>query len=357
MKYVIKTLLFVNLLLQMTGALRKCFDQDQNLMLTIILLAFSIIGIIGLIVGNRFILIIFAACMALIFIASIVIYAYGKSESDSLQPKVPYYINAPVELQTLSNSGDKRNQGDPNTKLKTLVNKLLNRNQQNDAGKSKKGARKQNRTRTILDPNLRNARRSMNRKIAINSSSIPILPLISPSILDDYSDESAPSFVDLHLLSPDLAVSRSGLPTPGQGKASEVMKTVDGSVDIVNNINVSDLQLSGKLSETKAAEDLGDDVNQVQSEQWILYERYLYERYLDMVSQSIDLILHTILASWMALLLDEDSDQCFGTKHTKRKPTRGSSHPAAEVPTYSYNGVRYSIRPDMNDSPARVVVR
>lgn len=357
MKYVLKTLLFINLLLQMTGALRKCFDQDQNLMLTIILLAFSIIGIIGLIIGNRFILIIFAACMALIFIASIVIYAYGRSESDSLQPKVPYYINAPTDSQTSSKRGDKGTQGDSN-RLKSLVNKLLNRNQQPETSKGKKGDRRHNRTRPGLDPNQRSSRRSMNRKLLINSSSsLPVLPLISPTMLDDYSDDSGTNFVNLQLLPAGLPVGRSSLPVAPDSKTGEVLKNLDGTIDIVKDVNVSGHQPNGKLFETKPTEDTDEDVSQVQSEQWVVYERYLYERYLDMVSQSIDLILHTILASWMALLLDEDSDQCFGTKSSKHKTTRGPGHSAAAPPTYNYNGVRYSIRPDMNDSPARVVVR
>lgn len=356
MKYVLKTLLFINLVLQMTSALRKCFDQDQNLMLTIILLAFSIIGIIGLIIGNRFILIIFAACMALIFIASIVIYAYGRSESDSLQPKVPYYINSPMDS---TNSGDKGSSDSGHNKLKSLVNKWLNRNQQPEAGKGNKGNRKQNKTRLGFNPNQRNSRRSMNRKLSINSSSsVPILPLISPSMLDDYPDESAPNFVNLQLLPTNLPIARSSLPAVVDGRTSGILKTLDGSIDMVNEVNISGQQPSGKLFEKKTLDDIDEeDVNQVQNEQWIVYERYIYEKYLDMVSQSIDLILHTILASWMALLLDEDSDQCFGTKSSKHKTARGPGHPAPEAPTYNYNGVRYSIRPDMNDSPARVVVR
>lgn len=355
MKYVIKTLLFVNLLLQMTGTLRKCFDQDQNLMLTIILLAFSIIGIIGLIVGNRFILIIFAACMTLIFIASIVIYAYGRSESNSLRPKVPYYIDAPIDSQASSHKGDKGNQGDSNNRLKSLVNKLLSKSQQHETGKNKKGNRRQNKTRLGLDPNERNSRQSMTRKLYINStSSISILPLISPSLLDDYSDESASNFINVQLLPTGSPTSRSMI---SGSKTTEALKTLDGTVNVVENSNNSDRQLNGKLSEIKSPENTADEVDQVQSEQWIVYERYLYERYLDMVSQSIDLILHTILASWMALLLDEDSDQCFGTKPSKHKTNQGSGQSAAVAPTYNYNGVRYSIRPDMNDSPARVVVR
>lgn len=344
MKFVIKSLLFVNLILQMTTSLRKCFNQDQNLMLTIILLAFSLIGLIGIIIGNRFILIIFAACMTLILIASITIYAIGRSEKDELQPKVPYYINAPNQ-----NNKDRERQdrtSGETSKIKSFVNKLLNKNQPSKDQKKKakpKSARARNNNSTeSLDQRI-NARSSFKSSVAAAKI------MLSPT--NDYDE-----------LEPLNAVQFIGnLPVARTSLAQQDVAITSGD-DIKKVLLPGSEDLATKLDRISAMDrdvvDNGNEFgneNQVQSEQWVAYERHLYERYMNIVSQSIDLILHTILASWMALLLDEDSDKCFGNSHrrSKSKPSRA----AKNGPVYNYNGVRYSIRPDTNDSPARVVVR
>lgn len=345
MKFVIRSLLFVNLILQLTNSLRKCFDNDQNIMITIILLAFSLIGLIGLVIGNRFILIIFSASMTLILIASITIYAIGKTEPDSMKPKVPYYTNPSDQ------DSDSKRPGDPN-KLKSLVGKWLNRNQ--DTKRNKKS--RTNRTRSDLVQQQK--QRIVSKKYPTNSR----LPLVAPAILDDYTDEST-SLSQFQLIQPptntrSMPVGGITIDDTRNTSALGLKKPSSIQVDGVYSGGADKLdRLSEHPNQDHASSDHdSDDVGQVENEQWINYERYLYERYLNIVSQSIDLIMHSILAAWMALLLDEDADQCFGSKSSRRN-SRHRSRPSREAPVYNYNGVRYSIRPDVNDSPTRIVVR
>ncbi|KAG9509756.1 Gamma-aminobutyric acid receptor subunit beta, partial [Fragariocoptes setiger] len=66
-------------------SLRKCFDQDQeNFMLVIIMIAFSLIGLIGLTIENRCILVVYSISVCLIMVASLII--YSASSSSTLTP-------------------------------------------------------------------------------------------------------------------------------------------------------------------------------------------------------------------------------------------------------------------------------
>lgn len=368
MKFVIKSLLFVSLLLQLTSSLRKCFDQEQNLMLTIILLAFSLIGLIGLTIGNRFILITFAACTTLILIASITIYAINRSEKDALKPKIPYYISS-------QEADERRNAANADqSKLKSLVNKFLNRNQrpsdQASTGPRLPGAKGRargqgaaaNRSRygsqqQIADaPKTRSVSGVANNyhnKLLTSNNSSSIVMLVAP--LDDYTDE--PASIALGSLNDLQTGSRSTVAAASKSGAIPPIEMLRGKQASV-----------GAEQQQDSSQDDGD---LVPSEQWIAYERHLYEKYLNIVSQSIDLIMQTILASWMALLLDEDSDQCFGgssstrsaygantsagRRHSSGAHDRGST--SSKAPVYNYNGVRYSIRPDTgSESPTGVAV-
>lgn len=352
MKFVIRSLLFVNLLLQMTSSLKSCFDHDQNIMITIILLAFSVIGLIGLVISNRFILIIFSASMTLVLIASITIYAIGKTEEDSLRPKVPYYVETtrPAEQEAYERTLAGRPAGslpaEADLKLKTLVDKWLH-------GKSAEQARNSNGLRPLNRS--RPAGRASGSRLAAGQRKGLAGPLgapTTPAPLDELSDEPAVSMQPEGL--PEGAPAGNRAPLAGSKVAQP------GSGERLREIARS------APNEPEPAEKMdGSGSEQVEDEQWVNYERHLYERYLNMVSQSIDLVLHTILAAWMALLLDEDSDQCFGPRSSSagRRATlataagRSASNLARETPVYSYNGVRYSIRPDMEDStPAQIVV-
>lgn len=366
MKFVIKSLLFVNLLLQMTNSLRKCFNQDQNLMLTIILLAFSLIGIIGLTVGNRFILIIFAACMTLILIASITIYAIGKTEPDASKPKVPYFTNVLHHQQSDLGSATEQMRGN---RMKSFVNKLFNRGQHTQTTNSSKqtgAANKRTRNKPTRPPSSLIGQQNSSASRTNQKRLQPAQSLLHlPQAVEDYSDEST-GVVHLLLSSQaaaELPFARTGLvadndnslderPEPPPPKAVE-----SGSRKHQETSAAAEVDMDGLTTD--------DGSNMVPSQQWIVYERHLYERYLDMVSQSIDLIMLTILASWMALLLDEDSDQCFGTTRGSKSHSSGGGHTSgggggkhSEVPIYNYNGVRYSIKPDeaADSLPSRVVV-
>lgn len=322
-------------------------------MLTIILLAFSLIGIIGLTVGNRFILIIFAACMTLILIASITIYAIERTEQDASKPKVPYYTSLPAAQSDLTAA-----HADRGTRMRSFVSKLLNRNQQTPTpttdsitGRNSKRQRKYPSSR--LDPEIVNGTRgsSRNQLRRLPSQSVP-----APQAVDDYSDESN-GLVHMLLSSPPetLPFARSGL-------------VVDDKQKLVAEATATATKLAEQPTRKSQQEeykdqDLMDESNMVESQQWIAYERRLYERYLDIVSQSIDLVLLSILASWMALLLDEESDQCFGNARGSSKQARSGGAGRAskhEAPIYNYNGVRYSIKPDetaADSTPSRVIVR
>ena len=194
MKFVIKSLLFVNLLLQMTNSLRNCFNHDQNIMITIILLAFSVIGLIGLVIGNRFILIIFSASMTLILIASITIYAIGKTEEDSMKPKVPYYTNLVPEQDAYERALSKSTSrlGDTDNKLKSLVDKWLSKHNPTDQTRNK-GTR-YNKTRSNMKPNSSKLK-TASRKA--QSTSTVATTIISPALLDDLSDEPMSMMQDI----------------------------------------------------------------------------------------------------------------------------------------------------------------
>lgn len=356
MKFVIKSLLFVNLLLQMTSSLRKCFNTDQNLMLTIILLAFSLIGMIGLTVGNRFILIIFAACMTLILIASITIYAIGRTEHDANQPKVPYYTSA-IQSDHLSNV-------ERGNRVKSFVNKLLNRNQQTNS--TRPPTKKTRKFPSLVNSPRKDSPDTSTTFVAGNKQvpapkrqPSPTLPAPSAKpvaqALEDYSDESASLLLLAAPQDVELPqISRSAVGIEDARGASELARPEQ----TVARRGPQDSIGGGSGSQ----ESDQDESSMVESQQWIAYERRLYERYLNMVSQSIDLVMLTILASWMALLLDEDSDQCFGSARSggaARKQRHNNPATRHEAPIYNYNGVRYSIKPgdEAADSPSRVLVR
>lgn len=363
MKFVIKSLLFVYLIFQMTTSLRKCFDQYQNIMLTIILLAFSVIGLIGLVIGNRFILIVFSASMTLILIASITIYAIGKTDQDTMRPKVPYYVNVPFDRDAGDKYSTESKDGESRQSTKSLVSKWLQQrnsqiqtNSQQDGSTSarakKTGRYNQNRTRQALAQ----AQRSNLTRLRSSKKSLGNQLTVSPVILDDYSDEPQQNVLNVPL-GGDLQSRSMASIRPLEEPAGSSVRPVDVTADV--SLLAKPLKKTPVLAKqtiqdisgpnpTTGSGDNGDD-QMVEDEQWVAYEQQLYERYLSIVSQSIDLVLLIILAGWMALLLDEDSDQCFGTAERRQR-----SQAAKEAPVYNYNGVRYSIRPDASESPGRL---
>lgn len=337
MKFVIRSLLFVNLLLQMTNSIRKCFNQDQNIMLNIILLAFSLIGIIGLTISNRFVLIIFAACMTLILIASITIYAIGRTEEDVRRPKVPYYTT------NLAGDAEQTSRAEHPTRQTGRV--ASSRWRQQPAS-----------SRAAKTRGPKGTTRGDRRPVQVNSSNSQLSMLLDSYSLEEFADEPTTSIDPI-------------------GKLLIAGKPIIS--DEINTLDTVSASLRSSEQLRKEQEDplieLQDSPDRIQSDKWIAYERYLYQKYLDILSQSIDLIMHTILGSWLALLLDEDSDQCFGVvggssseRATRGKDDANRSSRRYSVDTgarnsqaiYNYNGVRYSIRPDTaNEPPTRVVVR
>lgn len=371
MKFVIRSLLFVNLLLQMTNSLRQCFNHDQNIMITIILLAFSVIGLIGLVIGNRFILIIFSASMTLILIASITIYAIGKTEEDTLKPKVPYYTTREAYQDTI----EKRFRGQVDEKkdhkFRSLVDRWLTNNSskigREEAMRAKNRQRSYIRTRNGTTAIQQQRFDSARAKLSLKKNPTSIVrqqmtqattKVISPLLLDELSDEPTLDVPEVtNVNSRNLATSSQ----PQQQQQSSSI-AIQAAKDTDQKLALAPVgkQLQPPIDEPNQEndeEDASNSEDKVESEQWVAYERYLYEQYLNIVSQSIDLVMHTILAAWMALLLDEDSDQCFGPKTSPTSSMPGIGRAGSKAPpVYNYNGVRYSIRPDVDDSLARVVV-
>lgn len=305
-------------------------------MLTIILLAFSMIGLIGLVIGNRFILIIFSASMTLILIASITIYAIGKTENDPLKPKVPYYLSLPYES---TSSGDTKKLSDPATRSGTSSTSRW----PSVPSESKPRRTKMNRTRFGME-----SRPAGSRTLVKKS---PANKLVEP--LEDYVDESQELMKNFNLLSARLLVNARSL-GPAKDRNNKQNLT---TADIIGDESDKDLSRILKkpvIQRDKDTEPDSDDSSKVENEQWVNYERYLYEKYLNIISLSIDLIMHTILSGWMALLLDEDSDQCFGSKTSGK--SRKKDPRDKEAPVYNYKGVRYSIRPEPQESATRIVV-
>lgn len=384
MKFIVKTLLYINLLIQMASSLRNCFNQDQNIMLTVILLASSVIGIIGLTIGNRAILVIFAACTTLILIASITIYAINQIEEDPMKPRIPYYTTTTVNLdnQVLSaipSSEQKR------PRVVGSTNKTRYGNQRRKL--------QINPTTTTTSPTT-----IVLGKFEISDVLIPTEHALNAAII--HRQEGAA----LAPTAAKLVSSKSYLPAgnifPASastddktsyssrigevlaksdrkqnirdmsqlGKQTKLSQITNKSSNILTNDKLTPLdQLTSNgmsQADLDANLDLQDSPNRVPNEMWIAYERHLYEKYLAILSRSIDLVLQTIMASWMALLLDDESDQCFGSgkmgsnrladssqpstsQHRSNKHnTRHNKHPHQQQTVYNYNGVRYSIKPD-----------
>lgn len=310
-------------------------------MLTIIVLAFSLIGIVGLSIENRFVLIIFAACMTLILIASITIYAIGRTEEDSMKPKVPYYTTASVNVNS-----------DPSDQLARSVGRQTPR--VNQLGKKQETSIKSKQKGSKANSKLGSSTATGNRQLGLANLTSRVAMLINAEPLEESSDD---------LTTVALPISRTLESVVALSQAPGVK-----SDKRLANLRAAESQrreLEDQIMEQQ------DSPDRVQNDQWVAYERYIYERYLNILSQSIDLIMHTILASWLALLIDEDSDQCFSVSGNNNKPAEShrsakhsSSHSSSRKSAknsetiYNYNGVRYSIRPDTaNESPTRVVVR
>lgn len=309
-------------------------------MLTIILLAFSMIGLVGLIIGNRFILIIFSASMTLILIASITIYAIGRTEQDSRKPKVPYYMSLPAE----SSSNENKKPGEQLVRSSSVLNnKWPLGHQQTDL---KPRRFKLNRTRMGHDPRTSSSR-TMSKK---SLHSIHSNQLQDP--VEDYADESESLIRNFNLQSARLLIDARSLAAirDKNNKSSPLIKAT------TEDTEKDGLRVAKKpISQRDRDLDLdSSDTPKVENEQWVTYERYLYEKYLNIISLSIDLVLQSILAAWMALLLDEDSDQCFGSKSSNKN--RKKMYKSKEPPVYNYKGVRYSIRPETQEPSTRIVV-
>jgi hypothetical protein len=372
MKFVIRSLLFVNLLLQMTNSLRQCFNHDQNIMITIILLAFSVIGLIGLVIGNRFILIIFSASMTLILIASITIYAIGRTDEDTLKPKVPYYTTRQAYQETIekrlrSSTNDDRK----DHRFRSLIDRWLTTN--NSKNSKEEPMRNKNRQRS--NSKLRNntvsvpavtqyrsdpAKSVVGKKVAsfVRQPNIQTTTRLSALTFDELSDESTPDLNTGEPSSLDARIPTTAAANQQQSNTPNLLTKDTGQKLTLSPIGKR-LQspIDNEPDQDSDEDDLLNSDDKVESEQWVAYERYLYEQYLNIVSQSIDLVMHTILAAWMALLLDEDSDQCFGPRTQPSSSMVGIGRTSSKAPpVYNYNGVRYSIRPDVDDSFARVVV-
>lgn len=438
MKFIIKSLLLVTLLLQMTSSLRKCFNQDQNMMLTIILLAFSLIGIIGLVISNRFILIVFAACMTLILIASITIYAIGRTEEDSQKPRVPYYTtigsatdSPQLAIQSIGDSSQ--------TSSSIITSSQRLRPNQNFLLVNKSLTSRPGRKKGTGDPSDHHSRvfSGRHRPITSGASERPRSPVLDGAAGSQLAGSTiivAGSSLEQDLNDDPTSIQVTSIPIVGQianrslnrwnGKRLDVDVTNDATTLMDQQQAIKNSRLYNKIppnmkqptgssssmtanilamnptasisasapgdqdSTVSAADEAQDSPYKVTNEQWVAYEHQLYERYLAILSQSIDLVMQTILASWMALLLDEDSDQCFGTTKVGASSGRdsssarqSSSHPRRSNPKrqqsssshhqnrssnlaknsqaiYNYNGVRYSIRPDTaSEPPTRLVVR
>jgi len=328
-------------------------------MITIIMLAFSVIGLLGLFIGNRFILIIFSASMTLIMIASITIYAIGRTGQDSMRPKVPYYTRVPIDQLHDTLSKQLGSHHDGHGKLKSLVGKWFNKSQsQQNATRKKSKPNGGSRTGQPLRPSSRSNLNGGRTPLGIlTSSTIP--PIINSEELTDESTNFASQLLEPREPELDQLVSGGSFTRSAVERSNMVALDRESAFERkAEQMSLSD-RVTGDKSSTELEE--GTDYTQVENEQWVNYEKYLYSRYMHIVSQSIDLVLLTILSGWMALLLDEDSDHCFGTSKLERSGRTAKSRRASvagrELHTYNYNGVRYSIRSDLNESPTRIVVQ
>lgn len=298
------------------------------------------IGLVGLVIGNRFILIIFSASMTLILIASITIYAIGRTENDSMKPKVPYYLSLPIENIS---SGDSRKVGDQVTRPGAgPINKWPN--VQSPDSKSRRP--KTNRTRLGLETRLRGSRTLIKKSLPVDTNRLQ-------EQFEDYTDESEALMKNFNLLSAKLLVNARSL-GPVKDKNNKLNLSASDIPADDTDRDLSRILKKPVIQRDKDVEPDSDDSSKVENEQWISYERYLYEKYLNIISLSIDLIMHTILSAWMALLLDEDSDQCFGSKASTK--SRKKALRDKDTPVYNYKGVRYSIRPEPQESTTRIVV-
>lgn len=304
-------------------------------MIVIILIAFCLIGLIGITIENRCILVVYAISMCLIMLASIIIYAVGTTNQSGHQPKMPYYEKITPSKQVQST--------DILSSLRS-VKSVRNLNQA-------KNRLNQSRIGMGINNNNRNDRDIVKRKI-ISKTRSSEKDYEYDASLDVVTKKNNNSKINLDMLSDYEYVHPDDIKNdPSSSDKSSEPTTTTSTTMATDTMRKTNAILPIKDSDIDDEDDLDDDDNRRVNPAWVAYENRLYEKYLDIISQSIDLILHSITAFWLALLLDEDSDRCFsGQSSTSNIPGFGKE----PAPVYNYNGVRYSIK----DSDAvRVLVK
>lgn len=426
MKFAISSLLLVNLLIQITSSLKRCFDSSENLLLTIIVIALSASGLIGLTIKNRFMLLVFAISSCLILIATTIIYSVLSNSITSVPIKqqtnqldtIPDSISSSYHHSVNSNfrhwqpsespprkghrkqfpNKDSRNKttisSNTTTSSRDKLRALLEKVNASPIDKQTPTNHKSVNNKTSRKLNKYNSNTS-NTNFDSSPESIIDSTALSPSMLisannevDDNLDYHQPTAsAHRHLIealsSPSFAISSGNnhkqslaAATANTGKVKvksfNTNQQRNNDRKAISNYN-NDENVDGNENDSDEHEDDIIDIDNVSSrkKQQLLAskennKKRAFARYQSVVSQSIDLVIIAILAFWMALLIDEDSDWCFGSGEAnsaarRRRPlvsepsnesdanVAGSGRKPSKVPEvleYNYNGVRYSIRPD-----------
>lgn len=378
MKFVVSSLLFVYLILQIVASLRRCFDSNENLILTIIVILFSTLGLIGLTIKNRFLLLVYAVSATLILIATIIIYSIDISTTsasfaedlneaaiESLQQErmKEHSSRKAHNLYHRYNERKFRNKSSSNSndaKLNLLLNKLMRQRQQrtmdaqlveNLSGEQQSQQHQQatrqyvpSRIKSGLAEHLSNKQRAGSKTKSKQANQTVVTLATLP--LDDYSDPlgSMQAIVVAPVETAEQLLKNANVRITTELPFSQNNNNNASSVD--SALEDEEFELSLKIARQRNAH----------------RDRIEFERYQNVVSKAIDLVLHSLLAFWIALLIEDDANWCFGSSSQSRKGKqrrRGSSafYSNSRVMAndrkpseYNYNGVRYSIRPDDLDA-------
>lgn len=438
MKFVIKSLLLVNIVLQFTATLRNCFDFSSsssssslssssvsvsvsslssssasgNLMLTIVLLAFTVIGFVGLVLENRFVLLVYAVGLCLILIASLIISSISTSTPHRYSSKQqltnpPIGANKrpagnrklPLAAWRKSQASQRPSQATVDTTNDDDSSQVLSspvqssrRHLATDGPQAKsRGLQLQrsngdgdgdgNESQRMRLANLRHDTSDADTGDVIRSAQVIASPVPVDAVAFNADDsEIAGRQANKLRRTKPLAInltSNINSDSNSNNTNNQIDMATVGALDDKISVNPSDAlladeydaidQAAGKQTKSRATtasasiSKIGNVRHKLRAERNIK----------SLVSQCIDIVMHLILAVWLALLIDSDassSDDCLCTSGRNKKLRNttasqiddsdseadhrrqstnlapNSSASMRRKSSYNYNGKRYSIR-------------
>lgn len=339
MKFIIKSLLFVCLLLQATSSLRRCFEADQNIILTILFLSSALIGLVGLTMQNRWLLVLFAASMSLMLVASITVYALGNGNIP-----LTNQLFANIRPPTVHSTTTKTTRlTDPHHAIsKSKQAKLTNQTSEEPVTSSVSGRQQKI---AQLSENFK-----LNQGVDLFGRSL----LQLEGIWDQLSEETAseiviPSQDDKNIIQLDIT---NKLIRKDAGQAKQ-MRTLLQTNPTATTPDQQGIYNNDQITQDDAEEQENLSLERTRNK---IRMQLDFDQYQKVLSICIELAMQGVLALWMAALIEPshkslcaafyissnaNRSASYHTEAHRKKRTRNKNQAV-----YNYNGIRYSIRPN-----------